>query len=353
MAVRTCGRVGRAKAGGRRSSDFRKCLYVLTNDVILTAGFLVHDRSRSYFVRSFHFLIPNILFLTLGATGGLAQQTAGQQYQDGERGVVVLPQGDRSFADVVIDYSPGTGTILPRASNPQKALHAPDFSGNVADGSFVSLGCDGTLTLQFTDNALVDVEGPDLYVFEVGPRVEGMMLAISEDGESWIELGAIEGGRAEVDIRASVPPGSSYRYVRLTDDGVDCGTNYAGADIDAVAAIGSAMRFVLEGAVLFEHDSAGLRDEARAALDELSRAIAQAGMTEFAVIGHSDSTGSDAYNLALSEARATAVKDYLGSLPTLAGVRITSLGRGEAEPIADNGTDAGRAMNRRVEIVGK
>ena len=282
-----------------------------------------------------------------------AQQTTSGEYSDGARGRVVLPQGDRSFADEVVAYAPGSGTITQTARDPEQALGAPDFSGNVADGSFVSLGCDGTLTLQFTDNALVDVDGPDLYVFEVGPRVEGMFLAISEDGEGWTEIGEISGGRAEVDIGGLVPPASSFRYVRLTDDGVECGTNYAGADIDAVAAIGSAMRFVLESSVLFEVDSAELRDAARAALTELSGQIAAAGIEAFQVIGHTDSTGSDAYNLTLSEARAAAVSQYLGTLDALRGVRITSTGRGESQPIADNGTEDGRSMNRRVEIVGQ
>jgi len=282
-----------------------------------------------------------------------AQQGASREYSDGVRGSVVLPQGDRSFADEVTTYLPGSGTIAATARDPERALGPPDFSGNVADGSFVSLGCDGSLTLHFTDNALVDVDGPDLYVFEVGPRVEGMVLAVSEDGEIWTEIGGISGGRAEVDIGGMVPPGSSFRYVRLTDDGVECGTNYAGADIDAVAAIGSAMRFVLESSVLFEVDSAELRDEARAALTELSGQIAAAGIAGFQVIGHTDSTGSDAYNMSLSEARAAAVSTYLGTLDALRDVRITSTGRGESQPIADNGTEEGRRMNRRVEIVGQ
>jgi OmpA-OmpF porin, OOP family len=287
------------------------------------------------------------------STAALSQPSERREYSDGARGSVTLPQGDRSFADVVIGYTPGTGTIAATATDPKKALGAPDFSGAVTDGSFVSLGCDGVLILQFADNALVDLEGPDLYVFEVGPRVEGMILAISEDGQNWLEIGAIDGGRAEIDIGPAVPEGSSYRYVRLTDDGIGCDTNYAGADVDAVAAIGSAMRFVLDGAVLFESDSAGLKDEARVALDELAEQIAAAGIGQFNVIGHTDSTGSESYNLALSEARATAVKDYLASNAALDGVVITSNGRGEAEPIADNTTEEGRNINRRVEIVGQ
>lgn len=281
---------------------------------------------------------------------GLSQQA--RDYQDGVRGTVTLPQGERSFADLVVDYRPGSGTIEESARHPSTALGAPDFSGAVTDGSFVSLGCDGSLTLQFTDNALIDVEGPDLYVFEVGPNVEGMVLAISEDGVTWVEVGEISGGRAEVDIAGIAPADTSFRFVRLTDDNIDCGTRYAGADIDAVAAIGSTVRFVLEGEVLFAVDSTELRAEALAALDTLAGDIAAAGLDAFRVIGHTDSTGSDAYNLALSQARALAVRDYLAAQPVLGDVAITAEGRGEAEPVTDNATDAGRAMNRRVEVIG-
>jgi outer membrane protein OmpA-like peptidoglycan-associated protein len=67
------------------------------------------------------------------------------------------------------------------------------------------------------------------------------------------------------------------------------------------------------------------------------------------VYGHTDSTGSDAYNQALSERRARAVADYL----TSRGVsysRIRSQGFGETQPVASNDTEAGRSANRRVEI---
>jgi OmpA-OmpF porin, OOP family len=282
----------------------------------------------------------------------LAQQNEALEYQDGTRGTVVLPQGDKSFADAVVTYSAGTGKIEEAARDPQVVLGAPAFSGDVDDGSFLSLGCDGSAILQFTDNALIDVDGPDLYVFEVGPNVEGMTLSISEDGATWIAVGAISGGRAEVDLAGLVPADTSYRFVRLTDDGVECGTRFAGADIDSVAAIGSTLRFVLDGAVLFKVDSAELRGEAQDALDTLAQDIAAADLGEFRVVGHTDATGDDAYNLALSKERALAVRDYLGSLTTLTGVTIAAEGRGEAEPIGDNATPEGRGMNRRVEIIG-
>ncbi len=286
------------------------------------------------------------------AAPAMAQSSESSAYQDGARGMVTLPQGERSFVDVVVEHVRGTGRIEESARYPRAALHAPDYSGDVDDGSFLSLGCDGSLTLQFTDNALIDVEGADLYVFEVGPNVEAMRLAISTDGNSWMELGEISGGRAEVDIAGRGAPDRSYRYVRLTDDGIDCGTRFAGSDIDAVAAIGSTVRFVLEGEVLFGVDSAELRGSSRAELDALARDIAEAGLDRFRVVGHTDATGAKAYNRDLSLARAKSVRDYLGLQPELADVTITAEGLGEAEPVADNSTEAGRRQNRRVEIIG-
>lgn len=301
------------------------------------------------------FFLPRALVLTCIAvsTPVLAQQDGAREYQDGERGTVVLPEGDKSFADVLVDHTVGTGRIESSAEDPQVVLGPPDFSGDVNDGSFLSLGCDGAVILQFTDNALIDVDGPDLYVFEVGPNVEGMTLSISEDGTTWTDLGDISGGRAEVDLAGLVPEDTSYRFVRLTDDGAGCGTRFAGADIDAVAAIGSTLRFVLDGAVLFAVDSTKLRPEAQDALDALANDIADAGLSEFRVVGHTDSTGDDAYNLTLSQTRASAVRDYLGTKPVLTDATITAEGRGEAEPIADNATEKGRSKNRRVEIIGK
>ncbi len=67
------------------------------------------------------------------------------------------------------------------------------------------------------------------------------------------------------------------------------------------------------------------------------------------IVGHTDSTGSDAVNNPLSVDRANSVRDYLaarGVSPT----RVETAGRGEQQPVADNGTDAGRGQNRRVEI---
>lgn len=275
-------------------------------------------------------------------------------YQDGDKGVLTLPLGDLSFADQVTAVTEGEGKQpVASAIDAQQLLGPPDFTGNVKDGSFLTLGCGGAVEVAFIDNALTDVNGPDLYVFEVGPDVEGTFLAVSIDGETWIDVGEISGGRAEIDLADSAAAGGTYRALRLTDDASGCSGRFPGADIDAIAAIGSELRFTLDGEVLFDSGSSTLKDAALADLRDLAREISAAGISRFEVIGHTDNVGSDTDNQALSLARADAVKAYLGGLDDLSGADIVTKGAGESEPVATNDTDAGRAANRRVEIIAR
>lgn len=85
-------------------------------------------------------------------------------------------------------------------------------------------------------------------------------------------------------------------------------------------------------------------------LDRVADVLAEEPATEIKVLGHTDSVGSETYNLALSIRRAEAVMEYLRGRG-VALARLLADGRGEAEPIADNRSEAGRAINRRVEIV--
>ena len=100
----------------------------------------------------------------------------------------------------------------------------------------------------------------------------------------------------------------------------------------------------------FDFDSAKLKPAMMSALDDVAEKVKLSnGDERLAVIGHTDSTGPDAYNLGLSERRAQAVADYLVG-QGVAADHITASGAGESQPVADNDTKEGRAMNRRVEI---
>jgi outer membrane protein OmpA-like peptidoglycan-associated protein len=84
-------------------------------------------------------------------------------------------------------------------------------------------------------------------------------------------------------------------------------------------------------------------------LGQFATTLQQNPSTQVGIIGHTDNTGSDSVNNPLSFDRANATRDYLVSRG-VAATRITTDGRGSREPVADNNTAAGRAMNRRVEI---
>ena len=101
--------------------------------------------------------------------------------------------------------------------------------------------------------------------------------------------------------------------------------------------------------VTFAVDSTTISPSFRAALDEVAASLQKYPNSLVDVMGHTDSTGSDAYNLDLSRRRAESVANYLVSRGTNRA-RIATVGYGEQYPRADNTTEQGRALNRRVEI---
>ena len=104
------------------------------------------------------------------------------------------------------------------------------------------------------------------------------------------------------------------------------------------------------GDVLFEKSQADLRAESLANLERLVGFIQDYPERRVSIEGHTDSTGSEGFNLELSQRRAEAVRDALIDRG-VSGRRLEAVGLGEAYPIASNDTDAGRRQNRRVEII--
>ncbi len=99
----------------------------------------------------------------------------------------------------------------------------------------------------------------------------------------------------------------------------------------------------------FDFDKAVLKKEGKAKLDDLVGKVKGINLEVVIAVGHTDAVGKDAYNQKLSVKRAEAVKAYLVS-KGIEKNRVYTEGKGEAQPVADNKTGAGRAKNRRVEI---
>lgn len=120
-----------------------------------------------------------------------------------------------------------------------------------------------------------------------------------------------------------------------------------GAEVERV---GDGIKITMnESIVNFAFDSSNLTSVAQTNLDKLAKVLVDNPDTNINIYGHTDSKGSDSYNLALSQRRADAVKTYLSG-KGIASARMFTKGEGEAMPVASNDTDEGRAKNRRVEF---
>jgi len=119
-----------------------------------------------------------------------------------------------------------------------------------------------------------------------------------------------------------------------------------GAEIERV---GEGIKITFDSGLLFDVDSYTLKEATKENLINLSQTLNKYENTNVLVEGHTDATGSDSYNQKLSEQRAQSVTSFLLA-QGVASSRLTTMGYGESQPIADNSTAAGRQQNRRVEV---
>ena len=115
-----------------------------------------------------------------------------------------------------------------------------------------------------------------------------------------------------------------------------------------VTRVGEGIAVTFDSGLLFDVDSEVIKGDARSNLDALASSLAKYPKSELMIVGHTDATGTDSYNMGLSKRRASSASSYLRTHGVTRGIK--ALGRGETEPIADNESDAGRQQNRRVEI---
>lgn len=123
----------------------------------------------------------------------------------------------------------------------------------------------------------------------------------------------------------------------------------AGTGVEVSRTNDNQLKLNIPNEISFDTGSAAIKPELRSVLDPFATSLHDDPSTRLNIIGHTDSTGSDAINNPLSVERAQSVRDYLAARGVSAQ-RIETAGRGSREPVADNASEAGRAKNRRVEI---
>ena len=123
----------------------------------------------------------------------------------------------------------------------------------------------------------------------------------------------------------------------------------AGTGTEVTQTADNQLKLSIPNDISFASGKSDIQPRLKPILDQFAQGVNQQGSMEVKIVGHTDSTGSDAINNPLSMRRAESARDYLVSRG-VASSRISTEGRGSREPIADNATEAGRARNRRIDI---
>ncbi len=214
------------------------------------------------------------------------------------------------------------------------------YTGSFArDGFYVYQAVMPELPAELTT---IDVRIGDVAVIPA-VRVESGLLEPAVTSRNPVPLGS---GWPEVDqaaVAAAVDPAGSVLpmevVVSTLDESVTTREQPGSVTVDLAAD------------VLFDVDSAALTSGAAAQVQAAATAIdSRAAGGVVSIVGHTDATGSTAHNADLSRRRAAAVAAALEPLVTAEGISYTVAGRGESEPVATNGTQAGRQANRRVSV---
>lgn len=176
--------------------------------------------------------------------------------------------------------------------------------------------------------------------------VSGAIIGYQADHSGGALRGALIGGAAGGALGAGA---GAYMDKQQTEFEQQLADERARSQIEIERQQNEILKLTMSSEVSFDFNSARIKSSFQSPLTKIADIMARYPQTQIAVVGHTDSVGSEQYNLELSLRRANAVADYL-ILKGVSRSRLGTEGRGELEPIADNGTTEGRAKNRRVEI---
>ncbi len=294
-----------------------------------------------------------LLFIMLFVSKGLlfAQKETGKRYKIDRYESIYLPLGKISFADKLIEYKVGLPAPIKKYRDSVQCLHEPNYK-NYQTPNFLSLGCGGSLTVEFTDNGFMNLPGDDLYLFEVGPSQEPAKVEISQNGIDWIYAGKIAGGKSSIDLsKEGIDDETVFYFLRITDLKDLCKSKSAGADIDAIGAINSVIKLTIDADVLFDVAKFDLKETAKQSLDSLKTSIEKVDKATILIQGHTDSDGDEISNMLLSENRCNSVKERLIEIFGENSVYDFEIkAYGESKPRFPNDSEGNKQQNRRVEI---
>ncbi len=177
---------------------------------------------------------------------------------------------------------------------------------------------------------------------------EGAAIGAASGAVLGAVIGSASGSTAKGAILGAVLGGAAGTAIgaRMDKQAEELVAEIDGAQVERV---GEGIQVTFASGILFGFDSSELRPAARENLNKLRQSLQDYPGTDLVVIGHTDSTGDEGYNQRLSERRAESAASYMVSVG-LNRARIRTQGLGESEPVADNGSEAGRTLNRRVEV---
>jgi outer membrane protein OmpA-like peptidoglycan-associated protein len=177
-------------------------------------------------------------------------------------------------------------------------------------------------------------------------NVAGMNIGVGGD----FRYVAAEGVVGSSQVSVAVMVNKQRTWVTVVE-GAAMQTGQVGVNADALAAeLAEGGKVRLDG-IYFDTGKATLKAESRAALAEVAELMRRDPSLKLEIVGHTDAVGEDSVNLRLSESRALAVRAALVIDHGVADRRLKARGAGETEPVAPNDSEAGRSLNRRVELV--
>ena len=179
-------------------------------------------------------------------------------------------------------------------------------------------------------------------------KENGAIIGATAGAAAGAAIGSASGSTAKGAIIGAAVGGTAGAVIghQMDQQAKEIRQNIPGAVVERV---GEGLQVTFESGLLFDYDSDVLRAPARDNLATLAASLDKYPGTNVVIVGHTDSKGSDDYNMTLSQRRAAAASSYLAS-KGVASTRLSSVGRGEVEPVASNDTDTGRQQNRRVEV---